>query len=70
MSYLFYVTQSLTTAVKALRLLQPAKGANEAKGKGYCRTAKHKKAQRRDTGNSSVVIPPEMRKCLNKTERK
>jgi hypothetical protein len=39
-------TQSLTMAVKALRLLGPAKGANKAKGKGYCHTAKHKKAQR------------------------
>jgi hypothetical protein len=51
---------SLTMAVKAPRLLQPAKGTNEAKGKGYCCTAKHKEAQRGDTGNSSVVIPPEM----------
>jgi hypothetical protein len=41
------VTRSSTTAVKALRLLQPAKGANEAKGKGYCCTAKHKKAHQR-----------------------
>jgi hypothetical protein len=57
-------------AVKALRLLQPAKGANEAKGKGYCRTAKHKKARRQDTANSYVVIPPEMMECLNKTEHK
>jgi hypothetical protein len=58
-------------AVKALRLLQPAKGANEAKGKAYCHTAKHKKAhQRQDSGNSSVVIPPAMTECLNKTERK
>jgi hypothetical protein len=58
-------------AVKALRLLQPAKGANEAKGKGYCHIAKHKKAyQKRYTGNSSVVIPPAMTECLNKTERK
>jgi hypothetical protein len=57
-------------AVKALRLLQPAKGANEAKGKGYCHIAKHKKAQRCNTGNSYVVIPPEMMECLNKTERK
>jgi hypothetical protein len=31
-------TQSLTMAVKALRLLQPVKGVNEAKGKGYCHT--------------------------------
>jgi hypothetical protein len=57
-------------AVKALRLLRPAKGAIEAKGKGYCHTAKHKKAQRRDTGDSYVVIPPEMMECLNKTEHK
>jgi hypothetical protein len=57
-------------AVKALRLLQPAKGVNEAKGKGYCHTAKHKKARRQDTGNSYVVIPPEMMECLNKTEHK
>jgi hypothetical protein len=64
------VTQSLTITVKALRLLQPAKGANEAKGKSSCHTAKHKKAQRQDTGNSSVVIPPEMIECLNKTEHK
>jgi hypothetical protein len=31
-------------SVKALRLLQPAKGANEANGKGSCHTSKHKKA--------------------------
>jgi hypothetical protein len=43
---------------------------NEAKWKGSCHTAKHKKAQRQDTGNSSVVIPPEMMECLNKTEHK
>jgi hypothetical protein len=46
------------------------KGANDAEGKGSCHTAKHKKAQRQDTGTSSVVIPPEMTKCLNKTEQK
>jgi hypothetical protein len=57
-------------AVKALRLLRPAKCVNEAKGKGYCHTAKHKKAQRQDTGNSYVVIPPEMMECLNKTDHK
>ncbi len=56
--------------MKALRLLQPVKGANEAKMKGSCHTAKQKKAQRRDTGNSYVVIPPEMMECLNKTEHK
>jgi hypothetical protein len=53
--------------VKALRLLQPAKGANEAKGKSYCHSAKHKKAQRQDTGNCSIVIPPAMMECLNKS---
>jgi hypothetical protein len=63
-------TRSSTMAVKALRLLQPAKGANEAKGKGYCRTDKIKTAQRQDTGNRSVVIPPAMMECLNKTEHK
>jgi hypothetical protein len=57
-------------AVKALRLLWPAKGVYEAKGKGSSNTAKHKKAQRQDTGNISVVIPPVMTECLNKTERK
>jgi hypothetical protein len=55
-------------AVMALTLLQPVKGANEAKGKGSCHTAKHKKPQRQDTGNSSVVIHPKMMECLNKTE--
>jgi hypothetical protein len=57
-------------AVKALRLLQPVKGANDAEGKGSCCTTKHKKAQRQDTGTSSVVIPLEMMECLNKTESK
>ncbi len=50
-------TWSLTMAVKALRLLWPAKGANDAKGKGSHCTPMHKKAQRWDTGTSSVVIP-------------
>jgi hypothetical protein len=45
-------------------------GLNDAKGKVSHHTAKHKKAQRRDTGTSSVVIPPEMMECLNKTEHK
>jgi hypothetical protein len=63
-------TQTSTMAVKALRLLQPAKGANDAEGKGSHCTPKHKKAQRQDTGTSSVVIPPEMMECLNKTEHK
>jgi hypothetical protein len=39
-------TRSSTTAVKALRLLQPAKGANEGYGNGSGRFAKHKKAPR------------------------
>jgi hypothetical protein len=57
-------------AVKALRLLQHVKGANDAEGKGACHTAKHKKPQRWDTGTSSVVIPLEMMECLNKIKRK
>ena len=68
-------TRSSTTAVKALRLLQPAKGANEGDGNGSGRFGKHKKAPRRDTVtnavvNNSVVIPPEITECLNKSERK
>jgi hypothetical protein len=60
-------------AVKALRLLQPAKGANEGDGNGSGCFVSHKKAQRRDTATNtvvtnSVVIPPEMIECLNKTE--
>jgi hypothetical protein len=60
-------------AVKALRLLKPAKGANEGEGKGSGCFGMHKKAQRRDTTTNtvvtnSVVIPPEMTECLNKTE--
>jgi hypothetical protein len=39
-------TRSSTMPVKALRLLQPAKGANEAYGNGSGRFAKHKKAPR------------------------
>ena len=62
-------------AVKALRLLQPAKGANEGDGNGSGCFVRHKKAQRRDTVTNtvvtnSVVIPPEMTECLNKTERR
>ena len=68
-------TRSSTMAVKALRLLQPAKGANEGEGKGSGHFGMHKKAPRRDTATNtvvtnSVVIPPEMTECLNKTERK
>ena len=68
-------TRSSTTAVKALLLLQPAKGANEGDGKGSGRFGKHKKAPSRHTVTNtvvtnSVVIPPEMTECLNKTERK
>ena len=66
-------TRSSTMAVKALRLLQPAKGANEGKGNGLGHFGKHKKAPSRDTETNtvvtnSVVIPPEMTECLNKTE--
>jgi hypothetical protein len=39
-------TQSSTMAVKALRLLQPAKGANEGDGNGSGHVVRHKKAQR------------------------
>jgi hypothetical protein len=68
-------TQSSTTAVKALRLLQPAKGANEGDGNGSGCFVRHKKAQRWDTATNtvvtnSVVIPPEMTECLNKTEQR
>jgi hypothetical protein len=66
-------TRSSTMAVKALRLLQPAKGANEGDGNGSGCFVRHKKAQRQDTATNtvvtnSVVIPPEMMECLNKTE--
>jgi antitoxin component of MazEF toxin-antitoxin module len=63
-------TRSLIMTVKALRILWPAKGANDGKGKNHCNITKNKKAQRWDTGTSSVVIPPQMMECLNKTERK
>jgi hypothetical protein len=39
-------TQSSTMAVKALRLLQPANGANEGDGNGSGCFVRHKKAQR------------------------
>jgi hypothetical protein len=48
-------TRSSTTAVKALRLLQPAKGANEGYGNGSGCFAKHKKAPRRGTVINTVV---------------
>jgi hypothetical protein len=59
--------------VKALRLLQPAKDVNEGDGNGSGCFVRHKKAQRWDTVTkpvvtNSVVIPPEMMECLNKTE--
>jgi hypothetical protein len=57
-------------AVKTLILFQPEKGVNDAEGKGSHHTAKHKKAQRQETGTSSVVIPAEMTECLNKMEQK
>jgi hypothetical protein len=46
------------------------KGANDGKGKDHCHKTKNKKAQRQDTGTSSVVIPLQMMECLNKTEHK
>jgi hypothetical protein len=68
-------TRSSTTAVKALRLLQPAKGENEGYRNGSGRFAKHKKAPRRGTVintvvTNSLVIPPEITECLNKSEWK
>jgi hypothetical protein len=62
-------------AVKALRLLQPAKGANEGSGNSSGHFAKHKKAPRQGTVintviTNSLVIPPEITECLNKSERK
>jgi hypothetical protein len=68
-------TRSSTIAVKALRLLQPAKGANEGKGNDSGHFGKHKKAPSQHTGTNmvvtnSVVIPPEIMECLNKLECK
>jgi hypothetical protein len=68
-------TRSSTMAVKALRLLQPAKGANEGYGNGSGCFAKHKKALRQGTVintviTNSLVIPPEIMECLNKSEWK
>jgi hypothetical protein len=68
-------TRSSTMAVKALQLLQPAKGENEGYGNGSGHFAKHKKALRRGTVintvvTNSLVIPPEITECLNKSEWK
>jgi hypothetical protein len=68
-------TRSSTMAVKALRLLQPAKGANEGYRNGSGHFAKHKKAPRQGTVINMVVtnclvIPPEITECLNKSEQK
>jgi hypothetical protein len=68
-------TRSSTMAVKALRLLQPGKGANEGKGNHSDCFGKHKKAPSRHTGTNtvvtiSVVIPPEIMECLNNSECK
>jgi hypothetical protein len=62
-------------AVKGLKLLQPAKGANEGDGNGSGCFVRHKNAQRKDTVTNtvitnSVVIPPERTECLNKTEQR
>jgi hypothetical protein len=61
--------------VKALRLLQSAKGENEGYGNGSGHFAKHKKAPRRGTVintviTNSLVIPLEIMECLNKSEWK
>jgi hypothetical protein len=48
-------TRSSTMAVKALWLLQPAKGANEGYGNGSGHFAKHKKAPRWGTVINTVV---------------
>jgi hypothetical protein len=61
--------------VKALQLLQPAKGENEGYRNGSGCFAKHKKAPRRGTVinmvvTNSLVIPPEITECLNKSEWK
>jgi hypothetical protein len=66
-------TRSSTTAVKALQLLQPAKGENDGYGNGSGRFAKHKKAPRRGTVinmvvTKSLLIPLEITECLNKSE--
>jgi hypothetical protein len=68
-------TRSSTTAVKALQLLQPAKGANEGCRNGSGHFAKHNKAPRRGTVintvvTNSLVIPPEITEWLNKSEWK
>jgi hypothetical protein len=59
-------TRSSTMAVKALRLLQPARGANEGYGNGSGCYAKHKKALRQVTVintvvTNSLVIPRRLR---------
>jgi hypothetical protein len=66
---------SSTTTVKALQLLQPAKGENEGYGNGSGHFAEHKKAPRRGTVintvvTNSLVIPLEITECLNKSEWK
>jgi hypothetical protein len=68
-------TRSSTMAVKALQLLQPAKGANEGYGNGSGHFAKHKKAPKQGTVINmvvinSLVIPLENTECLNKSEQK
>jgi hypothetical protein len=68
-------TRSSTMAVKALQLLQPAKGENEGYGNGSGHFAKHKKALRQGTVintvvTNSLVISLEITECLNKSEWK
>jgi hypothetical protein len=59
---------SLTMAVKALRLLQPAKGANNSEGKGSCFTAKQKKEQRWNLVPALLWFLLKSQ-CLNKTAK-
>jgi hypothetical protein len=53
-------------AVKALRLLQPAKGANEGDGNGSGCFVRHKKTQRQDTVTNTVVTAL----CTKRREKK
>jgi hypothetical protein len=68
-------TRSSTMAVKAFQLLQPAEGANEGYRNGSGCFAKHKKAPRQGTVintvvTNSILIPPGITECLNKSEQK
>jgi hypothetical protein len=67
--------QIIYNSCESTLLLQPAKGENEGYGNGSGSFAKHKKAPRQGTVinmvvTSSLVIPPEITECLNKSEWK